>query len=138
MPAMRIGEIAAAAGVPSQTIRYYERRGLLPPPERGPNSYRDYDASALTRLDFIRRGQAARLTLVEIASVLTLRDEGSAPCSHVQALLATKLSEVQARQSELASLEVELAGLLAFSERLDPADCADGQICTILAVPTSG
>jgi len=62
---MRIGEAAEAAGVATQTIRFYERRGLLPQPLRGPNGYRDYDASVLNRLAFIRSGQAAGLTLVE-------------------------------------------------------------------------
>ena len=64
---MRIGEAAEAAGVAAQTIRFYERRGLLPQPPRGPNGYRDYDASVLNRLAFIRSGQAAGLTLVEVA-----------------------------------------------------------------------
>src|SRR5680860_91024 len=81
---MRIGEVAAAAGVPTQTVRFYERRGLLPQPLRGPNGYREYDASILTRLAFIRCGQAAGLTLVEVASILDLRHEGAVPCAHVQ------------------------------------------------------
>ena len=60
--------------MPTQTIRFYERKGLLPPAQRGANGYRDYDASALTRLQFIRSGQAAGLALVEIASILALRE----------------------------------------------------------------
>ena len=99
----------------------------------GPNGYREYDASILTRLAFIRSGQAAGLTLVEIASILDLRGEGAVPCAHVQMLLSTKLHDVQARQRELALLEAELEELISRSHDLDPADCTDQQICHIIA-----
>lgn len=130
---MRIGEVADAAGVQTQTIRFYERRGLLPEPLRGANGYREYDDSVLTRLAFIRSGQAAGLTLVEVASVLDLRRDGAVPCTHVHALLLTKLEDLRERQRELAALEAELDGLIARSRRLDPADCTDAQICHIIA-----
>jgi len=130
---MRIGEAAAAAGVATQTIRFYERRGLLPQPQRGLNGYREYDAPVLVRLAFIRSGQAAGLRLVEVASILDLRTEGTVPCAHVQSLLATKLCDVQERQRGLAALETELEQLLARSHELDPADCTDQQICHIIA-----
>jgi MerR family mercuric resistance operon transcriptional regulator len=130
---MRIGEVADAVGLPSQTIRFYERRGLLPAPRRGANGYRDYDASTVTRLQFIGSAQAAGLTLVEIASIVGLRDEGKAPCAHVHHLLLNKLHDVQDRQRELARLERELDQLIARSHRLDPAGCTDTEICNILS-----
>ncbi len=130
---MRIGEVAVAADVPTQTIRFYERRGLLPQPPRGPNGYREYDDSVLTRLAFIRSGQAAGLTLVEVASILDLRRDGAMPCAHVHSLLMTKLDDIRDRQRELADLEAELEGLISRSGRLDPADCTDAQICHIIA-----
>lgn len=130
---MRIGEVAAAVDVPAQTIRFYERRGLLPQPRRGPNGYREYDASILTRLAFIRSGQSAGFTLIEVASILDLRRDGAVPCAHVPSLLVTKLEDARARQRELAVLEAELEGLISRSDRLDPADCADVQICHIIA-----
>ncbi len=133
---MRIGAVADATGVPAQTIRFYERKGLLPQPRRGPNGYREYDASTLNRLRFIRTAQAAELTLVEIASILDLREEGAVPCAHVQSLLWTKLHDVQARQRELAVLEAELEGLISRSHELDPADCTDQQICHIITATT--
>ena len=129
---MRIGEVAVAADVPTQTIRFYERRGLLPPPQRGTNGYREYDASILTRLAFIRSGQAAGLTLVEVASILDLRRDGAVPCAHVHSLLLTKLVDIRERQRELADLEAELEGLISRSDQLDPADCSDAQICHII------
>ncbi len=70
---MHIGELGFAAGLPAQTIRFYERKGLLPAPGRGTNGYRVYDASILPRLQFIRGGQGAGLTLAEIATILELR-----------------------------------------------------------------
>lgn len=131
---MRIGEVATAADVPAQTIRFYERRGLLPQPSRGPNGYREYEASILTRLAFIRSGQAAGLTLLEVANILDLRHEGAAPCAHVHALLVKKLHDVQERQRELAALENEIEQLLGRSRELDPADCTDQQICHIITM----
>lgn len=134
---MHIGELASAAGLPAQTIRFYERKGLLPTPRRGTNGYRVYDASTLTRLQFIRSGQGAGLTLAEIATILNLRAEGATPCAHVAELLWAKLLDVQARQRELAALEIDLTGLIDSGRHLDPADCTDAQICHIIAAPTS-
>ncbi len=131
---MRIGEVADAAGVPPQTIRFYERRGLLPQPRRGSNGYREYDASILPQLAFIRSGQSAGLTLVELASILDLRHDGIVPCTHVHSLLVTKLDGIRARQRELAVLQEELEELISRSDRLDPADCSDTQICHIIAL----
>lgn len=130
---MRIGAIANASGLSAQTIRFYERKGLLPQPERGSNGYREYEATTLNRLQFIRSSQSAGLTLIEIASILDLRGEGSVPCAHVQSLLTTKLRDVHARQQELATLEAELEGLISRSRELDPADCTGQQICQIIA-----
>ena len=129
---MRIGEVAEATGVPTATIRFYERRGLLPELPRGPNGYREYDDATTGRLAFIRNGQAAGLTLVEIATILDLRREGATPCGHVHDLLTTKLLDVQQRQRELAALGAELAHLIARSGRLDPADCTDEAICHLI------
>ena len=129
---MRIGELAGAAGVSSQTIRFYEGKGLLPVPERGVNGYRIYDASALRRLRFIAAAQAAGLTLSHIRGILDLRDEGTIPCRHVTTLLDTKLADVRTRIRDLLTLQEELEVLLQRSRLLDPVDCADQDICHIL------
>jgi len=130
---MLIGELADAAGLPSQTIRFYERKGLLPEPERGANGYRTYDPSMLTRLNFVQTAQAAGLTLAEIASIIDLRDDGTVPCAHVASLIDRKLANVRARMKDLAVLETELESLIDRSHRLDPADCTDADICHILS-----
>lgn len=128
---MLIGQLADALGIPTRTVRFYERKGLLPDPARAENGYRVYDDATLARLRFIRTAQAAGLTLAEIASVIHVRDDGTAPCSHVDALLETKLAEVRERRRQLSTLESELSELLERSRQLDPADCTAGEICHI-------
>jgi DNA-binding transcriptional MerR regulator len=129
---MRIGDLSDACGLPTRTIRFYERRGLLPDPSREPNGYRVYDETTLGRVSFIRSAQSAGLTLAEIRSILDIRDTGRAPCSHVGDLLAAKLDEVQHRRAQLETLEAELHQLIVRSRLLDPADCGEGEICHIL------
>ncbi|MFZ5848982.1 MAG: heavy metal-responsive transcriptional regulator [Actinomycetota bacterium] len=120
----------------SQTVRFYERKGLLPDAERGANGYRVYDESTLARLRFINLAQGAGLTLSEIRSIIDLRDDGTVPCAHVVALIDSKLADVRARIRHLAALQAELEALLEHSRLLDPADCADDDICHILTSPS--
>jgi len=126
---MLIGELGEAVRLPSQTIRFYERKGLLPEPSRGANGYRIYDESTITRVTFIRAAQSAGLTLAEIRSIIDLRDDGHVPCTHVSRLIDGKLADVRRRMSELATMETELEQLSDRSQRLDPADCSDADIC---------
>jgi len=134
---MRIGEVAAAADVAPETVRYYEKRGLLAAPRRTANGYRTYDDNALNQLRFIRTAQAAGLTLAEIRRVIVLRNDGTTPCSHVEALLSDKLVEVRERQRQLTALEYELARLVERSTTLDPADCRPDDVCHILPTDRS-
>lgn len=96
------------------------------------NGYRVYDDTTLSRLNFIRTAQAAGLTLGEIRGIVDLRDEGDVPCTHVTTLLSAKLDEVRERRRELDAMASELEHLLARSQRLDPGDCTDADICHIL------
>ncbi len=130
---MLIGELADTVGLSSQTIRFYERRGLLPEPHRGANGYRIYDKTTRARLTFIHAAQAAGLTLAEISSIIDLRDDGNVPCTHVASLIDSKLADVRARIQKLGVLEAELGELIERSHRLDPADCTDADICHILS-----
>lgn len=129
---MLIGELADAVGLTTQAIRFYERKGLLPPANRATNGYRHYDDAAVARLGFIRAGQAAGLTLVQLRSIVDLRDHGQAPCSHVAQLVEDELVDVRRRIEELRRLQDELEILRARARRLDPADCTDADICRIL------
>lgn len=129
---MLIGDVAAAVGLPTRTVRFYERRGLLPEPRRAANGYRTYDDTMISRLRFIRTAQAAGLTLSEIARVIEIRDDGLVPCGHVEQLLRDKLDDVRRRRRELDDLERDLEQLVARSRALDPADCSDADVCHIL------
>lgn len=108
---MRIGELAAAVGVPAKTIRYYESIGLLPPPARTPAGYRLYGPADRERLHFIRTARDLGLTLAEIRAVLALRDGGQPPCTHVRELLNRKIAAIDARLRALTAWRRELVRL---------------------------
>ncbi|MCI4658481.1 heavy metal-responsive transcriptional regulator [Cryobacterium zhongshanensis] len=129
---MQIRDLATASGATAQTIRFYERRGLLDPAEREGNGYRRYDDAALSRLRFIRSAQTAGLTLTEIGSIITVREAGEVPCGHVSDLLAAKLADVHRHQQELALLETELRHLIEASQSLDPNNCEAGSVCHVI------
>lgn len=129
---MRIGEAAAAAGMTTKTLSFYEEQGLLPAPERAANGYRSYGEEALGRLEFIRRGRAAGLTLVQIRGILALRDRGQAPCRHVEDLLAQQLEELDAQLAELASLRAAVAGFHDRAAAGSPAACNPDLVCSYL------
>lgn len=135
---VNIGELSATCGVATQTIRFYERRGLLPEPQRQPNGYRTYDQATIDRIAFIRRAQRAGLTLNEILGVLDVRAEGRAPCGHVAELLTDKLGDVNTQLRELRTLRRELEGLIERSHHLNPADCSENDICHVLGPAMSG
>jgi DNA-binding transcriptional MerR regulator len=119
---LRAGEVARRAGVSKDTLRFYERRGLLAPPERLANNYRAYPAGTVERVLWIRRVLAAGFTIDELARILAERDRGGIPCRKVRALGAAKLAEVEARLSELSALRDGLREILAdWDRRLDAA-----------------
>ncbi len=135
---MLIGEVSAITGIDTQTIRFYERQGLLPAAIRAPNGYRIYNDTVVSRLQFVRASQSAGLTLADITGILAQRDSGEAPCAHVSGLLEEKLADVRVRQLELAALAAELGRLIELSHDLDPADCSGADICHIIATPRAG
>jgi DNA-binding transcriptional MerR regulator len=115
---MRIGELAKSAGVTPDTIRYYEREGLLPPPERRPSGYRDYGPGVVDDLQFIKKAQGLGLKLSDVREVLEISSGGRPPCEHVRATVTTRLSEVERRMKELRALRSTLRETM---ERLDRA-----------------
>jgi MerR family transcriptional regulator, copper efflux regulator len=129
---MRIGETAAAAGMTAKTLRFYEDRGLLPAADRAPNGYRDYPQEAVSRLEFIRRGRTAGLTLAQIGDILSVRDIGQAPCTHVEELLAKQLRDLDARIAELSALRATVAEFHDAAAAGDPAACDPKRICSYL------
>ncbi len=89
-----IGQLAREADVPTSTVRYYERRGLLRPESRSRGNYRQYGEEALDRLRFVRSAQAAGFTLSDITALLSYQDDDAAPCKEVQDLIAARLDLV--------------------------------------------
>jgi DNA-binding transcriptional MerR regulator len=108
-----VGELAEAVGVTADTIRYYERAGLLPPPSRTRSGYRAYDPGAVDRLRFIQGAQRLGLRLNDIRDLLAVRDTGTCPCEPAEDMLTRRLSEVDAEIARLTALRREMAAMLA-------------------------
>ncbi len=131
---LRIGELARLSTTTPDTLRYYERLGLLPRPPRTPGGYRLYDPSVAERMVFIKKAQALGLALEEIRDVLRIAAEGTPPCEHVRGALRRRLQDVDARISELESLRSTLRQALTRSRRLPlAASC----ICGIIESETT-
>ncbi|MGM0766502.1 MAG: Cd(II)/Pb(II)-responsive transcriptional regulator [Pseudomonadota bacterium] len=108
---MRIGELAKTTAIPVETIRYYEKIGLLPEPDRDGSGYRAYRSAHLDRLQFIRRCRNLDMAQDEIRELIRLAEQPEADCSEVDALLAHHLNHVRERLRELANLEETLVRL---------------------------
>lgn len=132
---VRIGEAADLAAVAAKTIRYYETIGLLPPPARAANGYRNYGPGILERLAFIRAAQASGFTLGEIRSIVAFRNRGETPCAHVRTLIDQRAAEIDRRIADLQQMRAALTRLAKRARRLDPADCDAASICHI--IPTT-
>ncbi|GAB3378876.1 Cd(II)/Pb(II)-responsive transcriptional regulator [Azotobacter armeniacus] len=108
---MRIGELAKATGIDVETIRYYEKAGLLPAPARAGNGYRIYGAEHLERLAFIRHCRALDIPLAEVRRLLEFLLHPKTDCADVDRLIETQLARVRARLESLQTLERQLSAL---------------------------
>jgi len=111
--ALRSGELARVAGLSSDTLRHYERIGLLAKPPRTLGGYRDYPGNTLERVQLIRRALSVGFSLAELTTVLKIRDLGGVPCHQVRAIAQSKLLEVQENIRELVALRKQLEVILA-------------------------
>lgn len=111
MKMMKIGELAAAAQCTVETVRYYEKQGLLPPAGRSANNYRVYGSVHLDRLVFIRNCRALDMSQKEVASLLSLMMKPAKNCDAVDALLDEHMTHVDARIGELQRLKKQLLSL---------------------------
>lgn len=111
------GALARAAGVSVDTLRHYERRGLLPAARRLSNGYRRFPRAAVARVQLIQRALSMGFGLDELTRILRARDGGRAPCREVRALAAAKLADVELRIESLAAFRDELARTLADWDR---------------------
>jgi DNA-binding transcriptional MerR regulator len=106
------GELARIVGVSTDTLRHYERKGVLPKARRLNNGYRKYPPDSTERVRLIRRALAVGFTLDELAQFLKARDRGQAPCREVRALAEEKLAALEDRLKEMLSIRDEMRGML--------------------------
>lgn len=128
---LRSGELAKATGVSTDTLRHYERLGLLSRARRTLSNYRQYPPDAVQRVELIQRALSVGFILAELARVLRVRDAGGAPCQHVRALAADKLDQIDRRLRELVAMRKLLKQIIAdWDERLKRTP--DGQRAGLL------
>ena len=117
---LRVAELAAAVGVGADTIRYYEKAGLLLDPARTPAGYRVYEADAIDRLQFIQGAQRLGLKLRDIKDLLAIRDTGVCPCEPAEELLRRRLTDLDAEMARLSALREQMVAMV---EALPSQDC---------------
>lgn len=112
MKTLRIGEVAKLSGVGIETIRYYERQGLLTEPDRRPSGYRQYDQTVVTRLQFIRRAKDLGFTLAEISELLGLWFDTTTTCQHVRQRAEQKIANIEAKIRSLQKMKRSLKNIV--------------------------
>jgi len=125
---MRIKQFAQLTNLSPKTIRYYEDIGLLPPPHRSDNGYRDFDEADADRARFVAGARSLDFSLDDIQEILALRDKREAPCRVVLDLLQERANEINRRISELQQMEAELRELQRLGHTF-PTDDVDGKNC---------
>ncbi len=123
MARLSIGALSKATGCNIETIRYYERIGLLPKPPRTQGGHRQYDEPELKRLTFVRRSRALGFTLDEIRGLLGLVDGGDYTCGEVKAITLDHLEEIRRKIADLTRLETVLRDMAAECEGGTVPDC---------------
>jgi MerR family transcriptional regulator, copper efflux regulator len=112
MQTMKIGEVAKRSGVGIETVRYYEREGLLKQPARRPSGYRQYDESTLKRLEFICRAKALGFTLAEIRELLELSFAPNSGCDHVRQRAEAKIADIENKIRSLQKMRRSLRNIV--------------------------
>ena len=130
---LSIGDLAARTGTKVETIRYYERTGLMPPPARTRGNHRAYAQAHVHRLAFIRHGRELGFALDDIRALLAVGDDPHRPCAEVDVIARRHLDAVRSRIARLQALEAELARMVRECGRGRVADC---RVITVLADQT--
>lgn len=126
---MKIGEVAKRSGVGIETLRFYERQGLLGRPSRTESGYRLYGEEVLNQLDFIKRAQALGFSLAEIGRVMNESRAGQSPCHEVREIVRARLRELDERLADLERYRAELAKTL---EAWDEMGDKPGHVCGLI------
>lgn len=127
----QIGRLAKIAGVKPDTIRFYERTGLLPKPGRSSNGYRSYDQPTLDKIRFIRKAQTLGFSLDEIRRILNLRGRGKMTCRCVMAMAEATLSETDLKLKQLRAFRKGLSENLERWKR-SPKQVAGAEFCALI------
>jgi Cu(I)-responsive transcriptional regulator len=120
---MNIGELARAAETKTETIRYYERIGLLPEPPRTPGNYRDYSVAHVSRLTFARRARDLGFSIEKIRALLGLADHKEQSCEAVDAIAREHLADVKRKLADLSALRRELESMIGQCRHGTVAEC---------------
>jgi Cu(I)-responsive transcriptional regulator len=120
---MNIGELARAAETKTETIRYYERIGLLPEPPRTPGNYRDYSVAHVSRLTFARRARDLGFSIEKIRALLDLADHKEQSCEAVDAIAREHLADVKRKLADLSALRRELESMIGQCRHGTVAEC---------------
>jgi MerR family transcriptional regulator, mercuric resistance operon regulatory protein len=120
MRALTIGKLAQEAGVNLETVRYYERIGLMPRTHRTPGGHRNYEGEHVRRLSFIRRSRELGFTLAEVRELLRLVDARRCTCAQVQRIAVRHIADIRQKRADLRRLERVLAAMAA--------KCKGGQV----------
>jgi DNA-binding transcriptional MerR regulator len=126
---LKIGEVSRQTGIGIETLRFYEKSGLLDKPARTYSGYRMYSSDVLDRLSFIKRAQFLGFTLDEIKKVIDDARRGHSPCDEVREIVRARLEELDQRMQEMALYRKELAETL---EEWDKVGRAPGHICGLI------
>lgn len=118
-----IGELSKRTGVNIETIRYYERREILPKPARSTGGHRLYTTEQTKRLIFVRRSRELGFTLTEVRALLSMADDQRATCADVRQFTAAHLEDVRRKRADLAQLERVLVGMIDECDRGEVPDC---------------
>jgi DNA-binding transcriptional MerR regulator len=126
---LKIGEVARRSGLSIDTLRFYERQGLLGRPARTETGYRLFDESILDQLEFVKKAQALGFSLAEIARVTAEKAAGQSPCAEVREIVRARLAELDARLAELKRYRRELAAAL---REWDEVGEVEGHVCGLI------
>lgn len=125
---MQIGELARRSGLSEKTIRYYESIGILPPPHRGSNGYREFDEQGLERARFVAGARSLDLSLYDITEILAMQHRGETPCRTVLDLIEQKANQIAERIRLLQQMEEDLRKLFMLGLTF-PIEDIDGKDC---------
>ena len=128
---VKIGQLGRATGTKTETIRYYEHEGLLPPPPRTSSGYRDYSPDDVARLRFIRRARQLGFSMAQVRQLLDLTDEPSQSCEAVDVIASAQLAEVEAKLIDLKGLRDELSRMVESCKQGTVAECRVVDVLTL-------